>query len=99
MCHRNAILGANFSRYEHAILTKNWITECWRYLSLCNASVTISGLWSPTKGRLRDEALMDSFTRQGLSDKQMWDANRCHIYLRAFYVSDITDLGGKAIEE
>jgi hypothetical protein len=28
------ILEANFARYEHAILTKNWIMECWRYLSL-----------------------------------------------------------------
>jgi hypothetical protein len=93
------ILEENFSRYEHAILTKNWITECWRYLSLCNASVPISGLWAPTKVRLRDMALMDEFTRQGLSDKQMRDANRFCIYLRAFYISDITDLGGKSIEE
>jgi hypothetical protein len=41
----------NFGRYEHAIL-KKWITECWRYLSLCNTSATISGIWEPTKGRL-----------------------------------------------
>jgi hypothetical protein len=65
------ILEANFARYEHAILTKNWIMECWRYISLCNSSVTIWGLWSPTKGRLRDTALMDELTMQGLSDKQM----------------------------
>jgi hypothetical protein len=39
------ILEANFDRYEHAILTKNWITECWRYLALCNTSITISGRW------------------------------------------------------
>jgi hypothetical protein len=39
------ILETNFDRYEHAILTKNWITGCWRYLSLCNASAIISGLW------------------------------------------------------
>jgi hypothetical protein len=75
------ILEANFGRYEHAILTKNWITECWRYLSLCNAKVTISGLWELTKGRIRDVALMDEFTRQGLSEKQMRDANICRIYL------------------
>jgi hypothetical protein len=75
------ILEANFDRYEHAILAKNWITECWRYPSLCNASVTISGLWSPTNGRLKDEALMDVFTRQVLPEKQMRDANRCRIYL------------------
>jgi hypothetical protein len=65
------ILEANFARYEHAILTKNWIMECWRYLKLCNSSVPISGLWSPVKGRLRDAALLDEFTMQGLSGKQM----------------------------
>jgi hypothetical protein len=65
------ILEANFYRYKHEILTKKMIMECWRYLSLCNASVKISGLWSPAKGRLRDEALMDEFTRKGLSDKHM----------------------------
>jgi hypothetical protein len=43
--------------------------------------------------------MMDEFTRQGLSEKQMRDANRCHIYLRAFYILDITDLRGKSIEE
>jgi hypothetical protein len=53
------ILEADFSRYEQTILTKNWITECWRYLSLCKSTVTISGIWSPTKGRARDMALMD----------------------------------------
>jgi hypothetical protein len=92
------ILEANFARYEHAILTKKWITECWRYLSLCKSSVTISGLWSPTKGRLRDAVLMDKFTMQGLSDKKNPDVNRCHIYLRAFYISDIMDLAVKYIE-
>jgi hypothetical protein len=57
------LLEANFARYEHVILTKNWIKECWRYLTLCNSSVTISGPWSPMKGRLRDASLMNEFTR------------------------------------
>jgi hypothetical protein len=65
------ILEADFPRYEQKLMTKNWIMECWRYLSLCNSSVMISGLWSPTKGRVRDMALMEEFTMQGLSDKQM----------------------------
>jgi hypothetical protein len=65
------ILEANFASYENAILTKNWITECWGYISMCSSSIKISGLWSPTKERLRDEARMDEFTMQGLSDKQM----------------------------
>jgi hypothetical protein len=40
---------------------------------------------------------MDEFTMQGLSDKQMREVNRCRIYLRAFYISDITDLEVKSI--
>jgi hypothetical protein len=42
---------------------------------------------------------MDEFTRQGLTDKQMRDANKCCIYLQAFYTLDITYLTGKAIED
>jgi hypothetical protein len=52
------ILEENFGRYEHTILTKNWITVCWIYLSMYNASVTISGIWAPKKGRLGDVALL-----------------------------------------
>jgi hypothetical protein len=44
-------------------------------------------------------ALMDEFTMQGLYDKHMRDINICRIYLRAFYISDITDLAGKSIED
>jgi hypothetical protein len=29
------ILEADFTTYKPEILTKNWITECWRYMSLC----------------------------------------------------------------
>jgi hypothetical protein len=42
---------------------------------------------------------MDEFTMQGLSDKQMRDFNICRIYLQTFYISDITDLAGKSIED
>jgi hypothetical protein len=42
---------------------------------------------------------MDDFKKQGIYDKQMRDANRCRIYLRAFYILDITDMGGKSIED
>jgi hypothetical protein len=83
------ILEAIFGRKEHAILTKTG-----------SRSVgDTSHCATPTKGRLRDVALMDEFTRQGLSNKQMRDANKYRIYLLAFYVSDTTDLGGKSIEK
>jgi hypothetical protein len=93
------ILEAYFSWYEQIILTNNWITECWRYLSLCKSTVMMSGLWTPTKRREGDTILIDEFTRQCLTDKQMRDVNRCRIHLHAFYTSDITDLVVNAIED
>jgi hypothetical protein len=36
------ILEAYFTTYQPAILTKNWIVECWRYMSLCKATVAIT---------------------------------------------------------
>jgi hypothetical protein len=93
------ILEAEFTRYEPTILTKNWITESWRYLSLCKSTVSISGLWAPTTARKGDTALMDEFITQGMMDAQMKDINRCRIYLHEFYASDIMDLAGNTIED
>jgi folate-dependent tRNA-U54 methylase TrmFO/GidA len=45
------ILEAEFTTYAPKILNKNWITECWMYMSLCKSTVTITGLWAPTKAR------------------------------------------------
>jgi hypothetical protein len=93
------ILEADFTTYEPAILTKNWITECWRYISLCKATVAITGLWAPAKARQGDTALMDEFLKQDMTYSQVKDVNRCRIYLQVFHVSDITDLAGNTIEE
>jgi hypothetical protein len=86
-------------RTNQTLLTKNWITECWRYLSLCKSTVAITGLWAPTKARQGDTALMDEFLKQNTTDAQMKDVNRCRIYLQVFHVSDITDLAGNTKEE
>jgi hypothetical protein len=94
-----SILEADFTIYEPAILAKNWITECWIYMSLCKATVAITGLWDPTKARYGDTALMDEFLKQDMSDSQVKDVSRCRIYLQVFHVSDITDLTGNNIEE
>jgi hypothetical protein len=93
------ILEAEFTRYKPIILTKNWITESWRYLSLCKSIVSISGLWAPTMAREGDMVLMDEFTTQGTTDAQMKNINRCIIYLQVFYTWYITDLAGNTIEE
>jgi hypothetical protein len=98
-CTDTPILEADFTMYEPAILTKNWITENWRYMSLCKATVAITGLWAPTKARQGDTALMDEFLKQDMTDSQLKDVNRCRIYLQVFHVSDITELAGNTIEE
>jgi hypothetical protein len=86
------ILEAEFTRYEPTILTKNWITACWRYLSLCKSTVGITGPWEPIKARKGDTSLMDELTTQYTTDAQMKDGNSCRIYLQVFHTSDITDL-------
>jgi hypothetical protein len=94
-----SILEADFTTYEPTILTKNWITECWRYLSLCKSTLAITGLWVPTKARQGDTAFKDEFLKQDMTEAQMKDVNRCRIYLQVFHISDITDLSGNNIEE
>jgi hypothetical protein len=68
-------------------------------MSLCKATVAITGLWDPTKARHGDTALMYEFLQQDMTDSQVKDANRCKTYLQVFHVSDITDLSGNNIEE
>jgi hypothetical protein len=38
------IMEAYFTTYEPEILTKNWIAEFCRYMSLCKATLAITGL-------------------------------------------------------
>jgi hypothetical protein len=45
------ILGCDFDKYEKNILTPNWITECWRFLKLCDATIQTTGTWKPIRGR------------------------------------------------
>jgi hypothetical protein len=85
--------------YKPTIPTKNWITKCWRYMSLFKSTLAITGLWAPTKARQGDTALMDEFLKQDTTDAQMKDVNRCRIYLQVFHISDITDLADNTIEE
>jgi hypothetical protein len=73
------ILEAEFTKYEPTILTKNWIQEGWRYMSLCKSTVAITGLWAPTKARQVYAALMDEFLKKDMTDAQMKDVNRCRI--------------------
>jgi hypothetical protein len=93
------ILEVYFTTYEPTVLTKNWITELWMYLSLCKSTQGITGLWAPTKVRQGDTALMDEFLKQDMTDAQMKDVNICRVYLQVFHIFDIIDLSGNTIGE
>jgi hypothetical protein len=86
------ILSCDFDTYEKNILTLNWITECWRFLKLCDATIQTTGTWKPLRGRKGDVARMEVFADKKITAKEMKDINRCIMYLQVLYLSDVTDI-------
>jgi hypothetical protein len=91
------ILICDFDKYENSILTPNWITEFWRFLKLCDATIKTTGSWKPLQGRKGDVALMEVFAHKKITAKEMKDINRCIMYLQVSYLSDITYIAGHHI--
>jgi hypothetical protein len=57
-------------------------------------------LWQPEANREQDTVIMETLIASGrLTNKELKDINYCHIYLQAFFISDITNLEGNRIEE
>jgi hypothetical protein len=92
------ILSCDFDKYGKNILTLNWITECWRFLKLCDATIQTTGSWKPLQGRKCDVALMEAFAHRNFTAKEMKDINRCIMYRQVFYLSDVTNIAGHHIE-
>jgi hypothetical protein len=63
------ILSCDFDKYEKNILTTNWITECWIFLKLCDATIQTTGTWKPLRGRKGDVALMEVFSNKTYTAK------------------------------
>jgi hypothetical protein len=64
------ILSCDFDKYEKSILTPNWITECWKFLRLCNATIQTMGSCKPLQGRKGDVALMEVFAHTKITEKK-----------------------------
>jgi hypothetical protein len=92
------ILSCDFDKYEKNILTPNWITECWRFLKLCDATIQTTGTWKPLRGRKGDVALIEVFANKKITAKEMKDISRCRMYLQVFYLSDVTNIAEHHIE-
>jgi hypothetical protein len=63
------ILICDFDKYEKNILTPNWITERWRLLQKCDATIETTGTWKLLRGRKGDVALMEVFANKNFTAK------------------------------
>jgi hypothetical protein len=94
------VLGQDFIRYSQAILCPNWITAIWESLHACKATVIINLEWIPQPARIGDITIMEELTGYGLVNKRdLADINRCRVYLRVFFISDIVNIQGDTIED
>jgi hypothetical protein len=93
------VLGQYYNRYSQAILCPNWITAIWESLHACKASFTINSDWVPQPARIGDITIMEELTGSALVNKRdLTDINRCRVYLRVFFLSDIVNIQGDTIE-
>jgi hypothetical protein len=94
------VLGQDFTRYSQAILCPNCITEIWESLHACKATVSINPDWIPQPARIGDITIMEELTGSALVNKRdLADINRCRVYIRVFFLSDIVNIQGDTIEE
>jgi hypothetical protein len=79
-------------------MTENCITEIWEHMHSCNSTLKITEKWKPQPNRQNDVAVMEALTKTGdFSAKDLREINRCRIYLRVFYISDISTFNGQEI--
>jgi hypothetical protein len=78
---------------------QNWITEIWQHLHRCKATVAVQQNWKPRSVRINYTSIMDCLMASNqFSSGELQDINRCRIYMRAFFISDITNIQGTLIE-
>jgi hypothetical protein len=87
------ILGQDYTRYSQAILCPNWITAIWESLHACKATVAINSDWIPQLAQIGVITIMEELTGSALVNKKdLVDINRCRVYLRVFFLSDIVNI-------
>jgi hypothetical protein len=94
------VLGQDYTRYSQAILCPNWITAIQESVHACKSTVAINSYWIPQPARIEDVTIMEELTGSALVNKiDSTDINRCRIYLRVFFLSDIVNIQGAPIKE
>jgi hypothetical protein len=86
----------DYGRYSGAIMTENWITAIWEYLHSCNSTLQITAKCKPQPNRKNNVAVMEALTETGeFTAKDLIEINCCRIYIRVFYISDISTFNGQ----
>jgi hypothetical protein len=94
------VLEEDYERYSRVLLTENWITSIWEHLHVCRSTLNITAEWKPLPNHKNDVVMMEALTEtEEFTATELKEINRCRIYLRVFYISDIASHDGQGIAE
>jgi hypothetical protein len=94
------VIEEDYKMYSRVLLTENWITGIWEHLHSCKSTLKITAEWKPLPNCKNDVAMMESLTEtEEFTATELKEINRCRIYLRVFYISDIASHDGQGIAE
>jgi hypothetical protein len=81
-------------------MTENYISGIWEHLHSCKSTLKIAVKWKPLPNLMNDFAVMESLTdTDEFSAKDLKEINRCRIYLRVFFISNISTYDGQQITD
>lgn len=67
------------------------ITNIGEYLIQQNASIKLTKAWTPTTQRVKDNAIMGILCKQNLPEWELYEYNKCRLYLQVTMLSEITE--------
>jgi hypothetical protein len=84
------VLEQDYGSYSRVLMTENCITGIWEHLYSCKSTLNIIAEWKPLPNFKNDVVIMEALTEtEEFTAKELKEINRCRIYLRVFYISDI----------
>jgi hypothetical protein len=93
------VLEQDYGRYSRVLMTENWITGIWEHLHSCKSTLKITVKWT-LPNRKNDVAVVEALTETDeFSAKDLKEINRCRIYLRVFFISDMSTYDGQRITD
>ena len=91
------IFELDYSIYKDVILTKSWVEGTWKFVSEYNISLNPE-ITMPACRRKNDIPLMDIVVQSKYLEKAnlTW-FNKCRMYLKVFFLSDIVTSDGQML--